>query len=129
MSYGSYYNTPLARLMAVAGTRFDPTGARNFVNVYYIILYCIVLYCIVLYCIVLYCIVLCCLVLYCIVLYCIVLYCIVLYCIVLHYIFIKIFFGNTYGERDSSGSVKKLTKRVSLKRKYGELKLHILFNK
>jgi len=34
-----------------------------------------------------------------------------------------------YSELDSSGSVKKLTKRVSLKRKYEELKLHILFNK
>ena len=30
-----------------------------------------------------------------------------------------------YSELDSSGSVKKLTKRVSLKRTYGELKLHI----
>jgi len=34
-----------------------------------------------------------------------------------------------YSELDSSGSVKKLTKRVSLKRKYGDIKLHILFNK
>ena len=34
-----------------------------------------------------------------------------------------------YSELDSSESVKKLTKRVSLKRKYEELKLHLLFNK
>jgi len=31
-----------------------------------------------------------------------------------------------YSELDSSGSVAKLTKRVSLKRMCGELKLHIL---
>ena len=34
-----------------------------------------------------------------------------------------------YSELDSSGSVKKLTKGVSLKRKSGETELYILFNK
>ena len=35
----------------------------------------------------------------------------------------------TYSELDSSGSVKKLTYGVSLKRKSGETELYILFNK
>jgi len=35
----------------------------------------------------------------------------------------------SYSELDSSGSVKKLTKGVSLKQKFGETELYILFNK
>lgn len=34
-----------------------------------------------------------------------------------------------YSALDNSGSVKNLTKRVSLKQKFGHTKLHLLFNK
>jgi len=41
----------------------------------------------------------------------------------------SLFAYSIYSELDSSGSVKNLTKRISVKRKYGGVKLHILFNK